>query len=77
MVMSELGINRKVMRKFGIFAVILFVGLWIGNTVWDIIPLSIGNPFIDTIIEWVIVIAPSYVILRRTRYGRESVDARS
>jgi len=68
--MSEISMSK--MKKFGIFAILLFIGLWVGNTVVDWLPFSFGEPLIDTIIEWIIVCVPVYWVLKK--FGRQTLQ---
>lgn len=62
----------RLMKNFGVIAVLVFIAMVLGNFAVDLIPLSIDNPIIESIVGWLIIMVPIFLILR-TKMARKAL----
>lgn len=65
-------LKTKTLKAFAIIAALVFVGMWIGNVVTEWIPLDLGDPTLETIVGWVILMVPVFLLLR-TKMARKAL----
>lgn len=61
------------LKKFGIFALLLFIGMYIGTILGSyILPIfGVLDPTISTILSFIITILPAYWLIRK--FGKSKV----
>lgn len=60
-------------KKFVIFAVLLFIGMWIGGMIGGyILPVfGLTDPTISTILSFILTILPAWFLIRK--FGKKTV----